>query len=130
MVTHDPRAARHAIKVRHLDKGQVVDGPAACMENVEGMSDGFLGLMFKNIRRNWIGVAPRVGGDHARLDGDAGLVRSSRFSTGDCREEQDLKAIITERWQIPSRMPYSYAATLTEEEPARTDDSLSARSTR
>ncbi len=29
-------------------------------------------------------------------------------------KEKDLKAIVTERWQIPSQMPFAYAASLTE----------------
>jgi putative ABC transport system permease protein len=29
-------------------------------------------------------------------------------------KEKDLKAIVTERWQIPSQMPFAYAATLSE----------------
>ena len=29
-------------------------------------------------------------------------------------KNQNLKAIVTERWQIPSQMPYSYASSLTE----------------
>ena len=29
-------------------------------------------------------------------------------------KQRNLKAIITERWQIPSQMPFSYADTLTE----------------
>ncbi|ADB17628.1 protein of unknown function DUF214 [Pirellula staleyi DSM 6068] len=29
-------------------------------------------------------------------------------------KKQDLKAIVTERWQIPSQLPFSYAATLSE----------------
>jgi putative ABC transport system ATP-binding protein len=35
MVTHDPRAARRCDRVRHLDKGQVVEGPALHGEHVE-----------------------------------------------------------------------------------------------
>lgn len=39
-------------------------------------------------------------------------------------KSQNLKAIITERWQIPSQMPYSYAASLSEgaAEPDNPDD--------
>ncbi len=29
-------------------------------------------------------------------------------------KKEDLKAVITERWQLPSQMPYAYAATLSE----------------
>jgi putative ABC transport system permease protein len=29
-------------------------------------------------------------------------------------KEKDFKAVVTERWQIPSQMPFAYAATLTE----------------
>lgn len=35
---------------------------------------------------------------------------------------RNLKAIVTERWQIPSQMPYAYAATLTEGAPANEGD--------
>jgi len=44
-------------------------------------------------------------------------------------KQRNLKAIITERWQIPSQLPYSYAATLTdaaarEEGDLHPDDSM------
>jgi putative ABC transport system permease protein len=37
-------------------------------------------------------------------------------------KKQNLKAIITERWQIPSQMPYAYAATLTDGAAREPDD--------
>lgn len=37
-------------------------------------------------------------------------------------KSRNLKAIVTERWQIPSQMPYAYAATLTEGAPANEGD--------
>ncbi|MFM7151225.1 MAG: ABC transporter permease [Gemmataceae bacterium] len=37
-------------------------------------------------------------------------------------KSQDFKAIITERWQIPSQMPFSYAQTLTEGAAKKADD--------
>ena len=38
------------------------------------------------------------------------------------REDQNLKAIVTERWQIPSQMPFAYANTLTDGRPANPGD--------
>ncbi len=35
------------------------------------------------------------------------------------QRSENFKAIVTERWSIPSRMPYSYAATLREGAPGR-----------
>ena len=46
--------------------------------------------------------------------GDDGLVDPLAFGPGHRREEENLKAIVTEKWSVPSRMPFSYAATLAE----------------
>jgi putative ABC transport system permease protein len=37
-------------------------------------------------------------------------------------KKEDLKAIVTERWQIPSQMPYAYAASLSEGAASRPED--------
>src|SRR5262249_17952696 len=37
-------------------------------------------------------------------------------------KSKDLKAIVTERWQVPSRMPYPYAPTLPEGAASRSGD--------
>jgi putative ABC transport system permease protein len=37
-------------------------------------------------------------------------------------KSKDLKAIVTERWQLPSQMPFSYAASLSEGSATRPDD--------
>src|SRR5215210_3902520 len=37
-------------------------------------------------------------------------------------KSKDLKAIVTERWQVPSQMPVSYAASLAEGAASRPDD--------
>lgn len=75
----------------------------------------FLLLMFKNVRRNKL---------RSFLTGMATimlvLVITMVWSILDflqaatTEKEKDLKAIITERWQIPSRMPFAYASQLAE----------------
>src|SRR4051812_46386550 len=37
-------------------------------------------------------------------------------------KSKDLKAIVTEKWQIPSQMPYSYASSLSEGAPREAGD--------
>ena len=73
----------------------------------------FILLMFKNVRRNWL---------RSFLTGMATimlvLVITMVWSILDFldaatrEKEKDLKAIITERWQIPSRMPFAYVSEL------------------
>jgi putative ABC transport system permease protein len=83
-----------------------------------------LGLMLKNIRRNWI-ASILASAATIMLVLMVTLVWSvlSFLDQVTAEKSKDLKAIITERWQIPSQMPYSYAATLTEGA-ARTDDDI------
>lgn len=91
----------------------------------------FLLLMFKNVRRNKL---------RSFLTGMATimlvLVITMVWSILDflaaatTEKEKDLKAIITERWQIPSRMPYAYVTQLAEggarnPEDVRPTDSMS-----
>lgn len=73
----------------------------------------FLLLMFKNVRRNWL-RSFLTGAATIMLVLVITLVWSILdFLNQATREkERDLKAIITERWQIPSRMPYAYATQL------------------
>jgi putative ABC transport system permease protein len=83
-----------------------------------------LGLMLKNIRRNWI-ASILASLATIMLVLMVTLVWSvlSFLDQVTAEKSKDLKAIITERWQIPSQMPYSYAATLTEGA-ARTEDDI------
>ena len=73
----------------------------------------FLLLMFKNVRRNWL-RSTLTGLATAVLVLVITLVWSVLDFLGEAtrEKEKDLKVIITERWQIPSRMPFSYAELL------------------
>ncbi len=70
-------------------------------------------LMLKNIRRNWIASLLASAGTIVLV-----LVVTLVWSilafldAATAEKTQNLKAIVTERWQLPSQMPYSYAATL------------------
>jgi putative ABC transport system permease protein len=72
-------------------------------------------LMLKNIRRNWIASMLASMGTIVLV-----LVVTLVWSilafldAATAEKTQNLKAIVTERWQIPSLMPFSYATTLTE----------------
>jgi putative ABC transport system permease protein len=72
-------------------------------------------LMLKNIRRNWIASMLASFGTIVLV-----LVVTLVWSilafldAATAEKTQNLKAIVTERWQIPSQMPFSYATTLTE----------------
>jgi len=83
----------------------------------------FVGLMFKNLRRNLLRtflaylaifvlvlVVTGVWSILAFLD----LVTAEK--------SRDLKAIVTERWQIPSQMPYAYAYPLSQGAPEKEGD--------
>lgn len=75
----------------------------------------FLQLIFRNVRRNLVRTTLTSAGTMA-LVLVVTLVWSILSFLSDVTEEKknNLKAIITERWQIPSQMPYSYAASLSE----------------
>jgi len=73
----------------------------------------FLLLMFKNVRRNKLRSLLTAGATVMLV-----LVITLVWSILDfidkatTEKEKDLKAIVTERWQIPSRIPFSYASQL------------------
>ncbi len=73
----------------------------------------FLLLMLKNVRRNWL-RSSLTGLATVLLVLVITLVWSVLDFLGEAtrEKEKDLKVIVTERWQIPSRMPFSYAAKL------------------
>ena len=75
----------------------------------------FLLLILKNIRRNLrADVADVTGDDRARLVVTGVWSVLAFLDQATTEKQRNLKAIITERWQIPSQMPFSYANTLTD----------------
>ena len=75
----------------------------------------FLTLIFKNIARNKVRSILTALGTMV-LVFVVTLVWSVLKFLDDATAEKstNLKAIVTERWQLPSQMPFSYAATLSE----------------
>ena len=72
-------------------------------------------LIFKNLRRNLLrSILTSLG--TMVLVFVVTLVWSILTFLQQATEEksQNLKAIVTERWSIPSRLPFAYAATLSE----------------
>lgn len=73
----------------------------------------FFLLMFKNVRRNKLRSLLTAGATIMLV-----LVITLVWSILDfldkatTEKEKDLKAIVTERWQVPSRMPFAYASQL------------------
>lgn len=83
----------------------------------------FLGLIAKNIGRNLIrSILTALG--TMMLVFVVTLVWSilSFLNVALSEKNANFKAIITERWQIPSQMPYTYAATLSEGAATKPDD--------
>jgi putative ABC transport system permease protein len=83
----------------------------------------YLILIFRNMRRNWLPSLLASGATMVLV-----LVVTMVWSIlafldkATAEKSQNLKAIITERWQIPSQMPYSYAQTLSEGAAREPDD--------
>ncbi len=81
------------------------------------------GLLLKNMRRNFVRSALTVGGTMVLV-----LVMTCVWSIlvflDDVTTEKskNLKAIVTERWQMPSQMPFAYAASLSEGAARKPDD--------
>ncbi|MDX1945437.1 MAG: ABC transporter permease, partial [Pirellulaceae bacterium] len=75
----------------------------------------FLLLILKNIRRNVV-LSTLTSLGTVVLVLVVTLVWSilAFLSQATAEKQQNLKAIITERWQLPSQMPMAYAATLSE----------------
>lgn len=72
-------------------------------------------LMLKNIRRNWIAsILASLGTIVLVLVVTLVWSILAFLDQSTAEKTQNLKAIVTERWQIPSQMPYSYAATIAE----------------
>lgn len=83
----------------------------------------FLGLIVKNIGRNLIrSILTALG--TMMLVFVVTLVWSilSFLNVALSEKNANFKAIITERWQIPSQMPYTYAETLSEGAATKPDD--------
>lgn len=83
----------------------------------------FLLLIFRNVRRNLVRTTLTSLGT-MMLVFVLTLVWSvlSFLSLVTEEKQKNLKAIVTERWQIPSQMPFSYAATLAEGAPREEGD--------
>jgi putative ABC transport system permease protein len=75
----------------------------------------FFLLILKNLRRNWVRTVLTALGTMVLV-----LVVTLVWSVLDFlnkqtqEKSQNLKMIVTERWQIPSQMPFSYATSLSE----------------
>jgi putative ABC transport system permease protein len=75
----------------------------------------FLLLILKNVRRNLVLSSLTALGTMVLVLVITLVWSVLAFLDQATREKQrDLKAIVTERWQIPSQMPFSYASTLSE----------------
>ena len=73
----------------------------------------YLKLIFRNVGRNPLRSLLTAHGDYgAGVRGHGGLVDSVDVEPFDDRKEPELSAMVTERWSIPSRMPYAYATSL------------------
>ena len=83
----------------------------------------FLMLILKNIRRNLLRSSLTAAGTMV-LVFVVTLVWSVLDFLDQATSEKaaNLKTIVTERWQIPSRMPFSYSQTLSEGAPRDPDD--------
>src|SRR5262249_769086 len=80
-------------------------------------------LIFKNLKRNLLRTTLTCLATML-LVFIVTLVWTIVWFMGRVTEEKskDLKAVITERWQVPSQMPYAYAATLSEGGARTADD--------
>ncbi len=125
LVTHDPRAAARADRVLHLDKGVLVEAGLAFRTNACAAESSmkYLILIWKNLRRSILRSTLTALGTMV-LVFVVTLVWSVLGFLQAATEEksQNLKAIVTERWSIPSRMPFSYATGLSEGAAAKPDD--------
>jgi putative ABC transport system permease protein len=75
----------------------------------------FLGLIFKNVRRNAIRSTLTAVGTMVLVFVVTLVWSILNFLDAVTAEKTDnLKAIVTERWQIPSQMPFSYADSLSD----------------
>ena len=125
LVTHDPRAAARASRVLHLDKGVLVEAglDSARTPAQPESSMKYLILIWKNLRRSILRSTLTALGTMV-LVFVVTLVWSvlSFLQAATEEKSQNLKAIVTERWSIPSRMPFSYATGLSEGAAAKPDD--------
>src|SRR5262245_307591 len=72
-------------------------------------------LIFRNLRRSWLRTTLTALGTVV-LVGVVTLAWSflAFFDSVTAEKSKNFKAIVTERWQVPSQMPYTYASTLAE----------------
>lgn len=74
----------------------------------------FFGLMFKNIRRGMLrSILTAIGTMALVVVVTLVWTVLHALSKATQEKEADLKVIVTERWQIPSQMPFSYGDALT-----------------
>ncbi len=93
----------------------------------------YLFLVFENIRRNLIRtILTGLGTMVMVLVVTLVFTVLTSLDKSTTEKQKNLKAIVTEKWQIPSMMPYSYAQALSEggadpgdPDAARPDDSMS-----
>ena len=108
LVTHDPRAAERAARVLYLDKGKLVAHLDLYAERPHAMK--FLLLIVKNVRRNLLRTILTSLGTMVLVFVVTLIWSVLGFLDRETEEQsQNVKGIVTERWQIPSRMPFSYA---------------------
>lgn len=83
----------------------------------------FLGLMFKNLRRNLLRTSLAYLAIFVLVVVVVGVWSILAFlDLVTAEKTRDLKAIVTERWQIPSQMPFAYAYPLSQGAPEKEGD--------
>jgi putative ABC transport system permease protein len=83
----------------------------------------FIGLMFKNLRRNLLRTSLAYLAIFVLVVVVTGIWSILAFlDLVTSEKKRDLKAIVTERWQIPSQMPFAYAQSLSQGSPQKTGD--------
>jgi putative ABC transport system permease protein len=83
----------------------------------------FAGLLCKNLRRNLVRTGLAFLAIYALVFLLTGIWSILAFlSLVTSEKSKDLKAVITERWQLPSQMPFAYAHSLTQGAPQKQGD--------
>jgi len=83
----------------------------------------FASLMFKNLRRNLLRTSLAYLAIFVLVVVVVGVWSILAFlDLVTSEKKRDLKAIVTERWQIPSQMPFAYAQTLSQGAPQKEGD--------
>lgn len=87
----------------------------------------FCGLLFKNLRRNRLRTSLAFVAVYSLvflITMIWSILAFLDLITAD--KQKDLKAIVTERWQIPSQMPFAYAHSLSQGAPQKDGDLIVA----